>query len=334
LATPIFQKQQPRADEGVDKREAEFGENDDVFAPGELLSRPVLRDYAGYLSASEAGDALSASLSSSTTTQTVKAEPSSSIIADVLQPPPQMPPALPLVQQAVRCNDLATLRALLAHPALQPLPLQPTHARGPLHVACALGRLEAATLLLQAGAPPAAADAHHVQPIHLASQRGPVALLELLWQRGGRAALCATDRDAQTPLHYASRAGAPVRVVEALIATTPDRVDPRDRWQRTPLVCCFDWQILRNCFSKKGFFVALGRRQWPPRHSTRTCGGRCRRAGSRFIHRDSSGNCRAAGPLWSCTAGRSAAERFWGYCHAPWRVGKVCQRSPSELAYL
>ncbi|KAJ1493049.1 ankyrin repeat-containing domain protein, partial [Baffinella frigidus] len=76
----------------------------------------------------------------------------------------------------------------------------------PLHRTCDKGKLDAAALLLSAGADPNAKDGSGRTPVHLAAHGGHTTLLRLLALSGGRTKELDVIRD--TPLHLAARAHA------------------------------------------------------------------------------------------------------------------------------
>ncbi|KAL0487301.1 hypothetical protein AKO1_012207 [Acrasis kona] len=113
-----------------------------------------------------------------------------------------------------------------------------------LHVACANSMVEIVEYLLSKGASTSSRDPGGVTPIHLASQKGPVEVLNLFLNY--KTSLFIKDDNQQTIAHHAARADAPGKVFDWIyskwsqdkshkVKTKTDVLDVVDKWNRTPL---------------------------------------------------------------------------------------------------
>ncbi|KAJ3192303.1 hypothetical protein HK101_006755 [Irineochytrium annulatum] len=256
-------------DAGV-KKKGEFGELMGALAPAELLKRPRLGGYAAYLK--ESLGALSADPAEATSTKPLR-QPTPEDSEVGKEDPQSLRSTLllaagmgltPVVTFLISNRGLAVdgrLKAGLTSSVLSkngtrafgPTPATPTTT--PLHVACLNGRRSTATALMSLGASVSAPDAGKATPLHLASQHGPLGLLDdLLAALGagstavgsskkkagartgaGGGPLLQADANGQMPLHHAARSGAPDGVVARLVAVASEAVGRRDKWGRTPL---------------------------------------------------------------------------------------------------
>lgn len=201
-----------------------FGEGLGALAPGEMLSRPILRDHAEYLEA-ELG---------SVGTQDAKPPPPPSLgaagaeIAALADRAARLGASELLILLADRCNadrDLVDRHELIN-----------TAMPG----AVASGSYEAVRLLLDRGASAKSVD------VLAAAQAGGERLLKLVVAAGADPRQ--RDREQQTCLHRAARIDAGRKVVELLLhvwsgagadrgrrAAGPDPCSVVDKWGRTPL---------------------------------------------------------------------------------------------------
>ena len=237
----------------------EFGELLGALAPAELLARPRLRDFADHLR-----KALGDPPGESGEEDAVSEDRDVALgVGDAS-----------LLAEAAAAGCLGSVKVLLRHASSDPRgagssgPAEPG-AIAALHCACAAGWTDVAAALLDAGAGVNVLGPGDAPPFLFAAQRGPVPLLRLLLSRGARSA--ARDDSGLTALHHASRAGAPLRVVSAVLEMLSGRdlsaskarpkpgapSDPlaaRDRWGRTPL----HWAVVNGHSSIVKLLLELG----------------------------------------------------------------------------
>ena len=132
---------------------------------------------------------------------------------------------------AIHVNDIALVQKFIdENPSAAKTPT--SKGISPLHYAAKLGRLEAAHVLISAGADVnAAVTGSNTTPLHWAADSDNVDIVRLLLKRGANPK--AVARNGYTPLHFAAR-GNHAKAVEALIAAGSD-VNALDREYRTPL---------------------------------------------------------------------------------------------------
>ncbi|KAI9315782.1 hypothetical protein DFJ73DRAFT_384404 [Zopfochytrium polystomum] len=219
----------------------EFGENLTDFAPGELLKRPLLGEYAYHLF-SAFGTFDNAASDSSTSPNR--------------KPYLEENPPSPVVSLLFRASALGRWPLVPVIVALLPTSLNfPPRAMNPLHAACLGGHTSTVKLLLDTlpAASPSLPDATGATPLHLACQHGPIELISLLLSaispfkhtsatasptltRQHLSALTRKDDFQQTPLHHAARSNAPAAVLAHLLRILPGSEHaPRDVYGRTPL---------------------------------------------------------------------------------------------------
>lgn len=141
-----------------------------------------------------------------------------------------------LLFRAVQLGCSAAVQLLLsdgANPNVAPQAKASKVGLSPIHVAVSNGQTAIATLLLAAGAKVTAGAGYGSLPLHIAATVG-LEMTTTLLQFG--APPLATDKNRQTALHTAARAGR-ADVVAYLLRETPLRgaIDKCDRWFRTPL---------------------------------------------------------------------------------------------------
>ncbi|KAI9335540.1 hypothetical protein BDR26DRAFT_822535, partial [Obelidium mucronatum] len=244
-----------------------FGQLLGVLAPAELIKRPRLKDFAEYL-AESFGDVSSLSITSASqsenATQHSTKKPTTKNSKEVNS------------ESTANSNNPQSL--LLFACAAKNLPEHAhfvitnlnANVLGdgskkrmtcPLHVACINSHEEVARVLLENGALLSQLDATGATCVHLASQHGPVSLLKLLLAGGtsntsmalngkrkgplavnslANTFLFQRDDNGQSPLHHASRAGAPNAVVGFLLDLVGSQgekrlLDLKDEWGRTAL---------------------------------------------------------------------------------------------------
>ena len=232
---------------GAGRAGGEFGELLGALAPAELLARTRLKDFASHLRKA-LGDPPGESGEGSSGGEEDEAAEDWDVAlrgGDAS-----------LLAEAAAAGCLGSVKVLLRQPPSEPCAAGPAGpaepgVMAPLHCACAAGQTDVAAALLDAGAGVNMLGPGAAPPFLFAAQRGPVHLLRLLLSRGARPA--ARDDSGLTALHHACRAGAPLRVVSAVLEVlSPGRdlpaskarpkvgapSDPlaiRDRWGRTPL---------------------------------------------------------------------------------------------------
>ena len=118
-----------------------------------------------------------------------------------------------LLIDAVKAGDLETVRELVADPRPRSTWLRETGATA-LHWAVHRNDLEAAALLIDAGADVSAANVFGATPVWLAAENGSAAMLERLLAAGALPNVALTN--GETPLMTAARVGV-VEAVETLI---------------------------------------------------------------------------------------------------------------------
>ncbi|KAL6064296.1 putative peptide synthase SimD6, variant 2 [Balamuthia mandrillaris] len=285
-----FQQQQQKAAENETREEEQqglFGELLGPLSPAELLKRPKLSDYALYLLRALTpaaavsncrNDRLKGGESNGSDASSTGVSASPDNVLDWQRRPHQL---VSLLYRGAAAGATQLVNFILdsgsvdANGELLPKTstTTPTCTNSsssrhltPLHSACANQQLRMAKLLLQRGASWSLPDQHGVLPIHLAAQKGPVQLVETLLKAGSP--LLAKDHNQQTVLHHAARAGAPGKLLEALLkhctllrqstssshrnkkkqqnqsdgSGIPDGLEWRDQWERTPL----HWAVING----------------------------------------------------------------------------------------
>lgn len=141
------------------------------------------------------------------------------------------------MNRAAYCNDLRTLETLLDEkPGL--IEAEEDHGWRPLHSACHMGSLEAATLLLDRGADHRPGNLNGNTPFLLACQQGCPAVVSLLLSRGADPRV--TNIFRQTGLIRATHTiyhqhRGHVAVLRLLLADGRAAVDARDGDGRTAI---------------------------------------------------------------------------------------------------
>ncbi|KAJ3024997.1 UNVERIFIED_CONTAM: hypothetical protein HDU68_007569 [Siphonaria sp. JEL0065] len=250
-----------------------FGQLLGVLAPAELIKRPQLKEFAKYLSQSYA-DFVPTSLSpqNDKNQQVSKPKPTNKSPAPtatrsnntINTSASDIVISLLFSSAASNLTDI-TLFLVKTLKAKVNGTTATTKTTTPLHIACINSNEQVAKVLLECGALATTTDGTGANSIHLASQHGPVSLVRLLVygptgeppastnsagrsKRKGATAtsnsiislLLTTDDNGQSPLHHASRAGAPNSVLEFLIDTVGVQnekriLDQKDSWGRTAL---------------------------------------------------------------------------------------------------
>ncbi len=228
-----------------------FGELMGGLAPAELLKRPTLAEFAKYVAQTEMDVVVKLRgeqnrQNAELTRATHELDKSQTAHEQVL---------LSILYRAAGAGAEAVVRYLLDQCKLDVNGIgSGKKARTPLHSACANSQAQIAFLLLQRGASVNLADQHGVLPIHLAAQKGPVEVLEALLK--SKTPLVARDTNQQTLLHHAARAGAPGKVLDALLEkwtqdkavtgkggkTNGSALEWKDQWHRTPL----HWAVING----------------------------------------------------------------------------------------
>jgi ankyrin repeat protein len=132
--------------------------------------------------------------------------------------------AVPLLD-AVKAGDLATMRGLLKQPGSAKIAT--ADGTTPLHVATDLDSLEAATLLVRAGADVKAANRYGVTPLYSAALHGNAAMLTLLLDAGADPNTALAE--GETALMTASRVGK-LDAMRVLLARGA-KVNVKERWK-------------------------------------------------------------------------------------------------------
>jgi hypothetical protein len=218
--------------------EAVFGELWGPLRPLELLSRPLLSDFARHLWTS------------------FGPRGKNGIGGGVSAPPPPTPrdPLVTLALEACARGCMPVLRCLLAGKSVDVQAPMGVGGLTLLHVACSNGQLAVAKILLEHKASARASDHKGVTPLHLAALHATKPLVALLLT--AKAVVGARDASQQTVLHYAARGGAAGVLLDVLLeaytkdsgvlkggkAKSASLVDPRDAWQRTPL----HWAVING----------------------------------------------------------------------------------------
>eukprot|EP00793_Prasinoderma_coloniale_P002062 PRCOL_00002570-RA len=223
-----------------------FGLDMGALAPCELVLRPVLREYAAFLS----GRGVTVSGDAGAQQPHRQHPPLGNATAPADQtthcpqtpPPPPPPPPTPTLADRLliqTCGEGrgAVARALLATGASSPDAALPD-GFGALHAAAAAGATECVGALLDAGASPGATTAAGTTAAHLAAAGAHATALALLIDRGPAGLAGAKDGDRQTALHLAARSGdaATARVAAGACARLKNRrggLESWDRWGRT-----------------------------------------------------------------------------------------------------
>ena len=220
-----------------------FGLDMGALAPCELVLRPVLREYAAFLS----GRGVTVRGDAGAQQPHRQHPPLGNATAPADQtthcpqtpPPPPTPPTLAdrLLIQTCGEGRGAVARALLATGASSPDAALPD-GFGALHAAAAAGATECVGALLDAGASPGATTAAGTTAAHLAAAGAHAPALALLIDRGPAGLAGAKDGDRQTALHLAARSGdaATARVAAGACARLKNRrggLESWDRWGRT-----------------------------------------------------------------------------------------------------
>ncbi len=201
----------------------EFGELLGDLAPAELMKRPILCEFASYLS--QISD------------KAVEKVETQQEANDAL---------LNIFYRAASIGSPQIVQFLLENKGFDPDGKSNTKGNfmTPLHTACANGRVEVVALLLEKGASASTRDPNGVMPIHMAAQHGPTEILDLLVKK---VPLHVRDDNEQTILHHAARADAPGKVFNWIIERwDKDKnvqlmskkcgfYDWEDKWGRTPL---------------------------------------------------------------------------------------------------
>ncbi|KAJ1560114.1 hypothetical protein HK405_008179 [Cladochytrium tenue] len=171
-----------------------FGEDLGAFGPAELLARPRLGDYARFLrtalgplpSAEESAQVEIASPQTDRATEQRRADERLLMRAAGLG----LSGAVAVLVDVVGVPASGTLATASAAGRAAP------RATRPLHCACLAGSVGTAAALLARGADLTARDATGATPLHLACQRGPVRLVELLLAGGRKPVVAATTETA------------------------------------------------------------------------------------------------------------------------------------------
>ena len=123
------------------------------------------------------------------------------------------------LHRAVKSNDLTALSSLLESSGPESVNLPIKGGITPLHLAAVLNRVEAANMLLAAGANPNARTDGGFTPLHWAAEKDASEVCEVLIKAG--ADINAATPSGITPLHWAARKNAE-RTVRLLIASGAD----------------------------------------------------------------------------------------------------------------
>ncbi|KAJ3179747.1 hypothetical protein HDU85_004746 [Gaertneriomyces sp. JEL0708] len=255
-----FRSKQQSSVEALDQCEGVFGELLGALAPGELLKRPMLEDYAAYLHESLGPvEANAGHTTRDTQQQELPSLESSSVVE-------------PMVFKAAGQGAVSVLKHLLevmkVHPDGTQKGVRATGYRTtPLHCAAVNSHLETCRLLLDHGASLSALDSNGATPLHLACQSGSPALISLLMARlnlslkKGRKAiqhpLLRPDVNGQLPLHHAARGGASPTVIDVILECYSDpaaMLTHRDKWGRLPL----HWAVVNGHRDTVRAFIKWG----------------------------------------------------------------------------
>ncbi|KAJ3333472.1 hypothetical protein HDU76_007686 [Blyttiomyces sp. JEL0837] len=249
-----------KLDGGGDNDEdgGEFGEQMGTFGPAEMVKRPLLRDYAAFLRNSVGNfdndcDVVGRLVEAGKENQDPEVNPSSSTDPDAM---------------LYRCAGLgmSSLVELLVSELQANVngKGKATRRLVPIHAACLNSHLDTVATLIKLGASINIQDPTGATCLHLASQNGPVELVNLILdptsstisspnpiptskpkpsskkqsqqQTKNQDLLFSLDENLQTPLHHASRSGAPLSVINRLITLSQQTVlNQKDKWGRTPL---------------------------------------------------------------------------------------------------
>jgi hypothetical protein len=234
-----------------------------TFAPGCLLQRPVLADYAAFvvrtMAEAKSGAGTPLSDPKSNTNSNMNSDGGATAAAPATPPPLPAPTAPPSVYfqgvLADRCKD--ALVAAARHPtdcgvqvllSLLQSNMDPTNPNAadkkragfsPLHAAAATGNTAAVQLLLSAGAVPTAFTTAHAMPIHyaagsLSAADGNVPVLRLLLEKGNFAPV--QDNNRQRAMHWAVRCPFPTEIYTRGC-----------HWIPRMFACSLDVRLKRTC---------------------------------------------------------------------------------------
>ena len=213
-----------------DGRACAFGVVDGPLAPCQLLTRPVLREYAKYLASSGVF-----------TLSALEDEGGESLSSTGMRRETEERGSMALVE-ACSAGRVSLARSLL-RAGVSPNGITYRKDRGetftPLHLAASSGVAGTDSLvhaLLLAGADPMIVTVAGTYPSHLAAARGDAGSLTILLAAGCPPG--AADADKQTILHLASRSGNVAATEVAALACGPlstrsGGLEAWDRWKRT-----------------------------------------------------------------------------------------------------
>jgi acyl-coenzyme A synthetase/AMP-(fatty) acid ligase len=221
----------------------EFGESLGSLSPTELLKRPILSEFAQYLSMIDQSESIhSENINQSESKESLEL----------------------FLYKAVSLGAEEIVRFLIKKKGINPdgkCLNRKGNVLTPLHIACANKQAKIVVLLLELNASPSVKDPNGVMPIHLAAQKGPSEILDVLLR--SKVPITSRDGNEQTILHHAARANSPSQVLDWIMEkwsrdenvrnySSRNKIgifDWLDKWKRTPL----HWAVVngnRNVVAK------------------------------------------------------------------------------------